>query len=151
MLNIAIGADHGGYALKEKLKNSGNHEIKWIDVGAFNEQSSNYTEFAHAVAQKVQNHEVDLGILICRSGIGVSITANRYKGVYAALCLNKSMAMSARTHNNSNILCLAADYISFDQAQEMVSVFVSTAFESGGRHEMRVRAIDDLNEKSYDD
>ncbi len=146
IMRIAIGADHGGYTLKEKIKIA-KGEIKWVDVGAFNDDSSNYAEFAHAVAKKVQNHEVDFGILICRSGIGVSIAANRHKGVYAALCFNKLMATSARSHNNANILCFAADYTSFDQAQEMVQAFLSTVFESGGRHEVRVKTIDDLTGK----
>lgn len=150
MFSIAIGADHGGFDLKEKIKDSEGEKIKWIDVGTFDQQSSNYAEFAHLVAQKVQAHEADVGILICRSGIGVSITANRYKGVYAALCFNKSMAMSARTHNNANVLCIAADYTSFEQAQEMVHAFLSTPFETGGRHQFRVETIDGVNEELYD-
>jgi ribose 5-phosphate isomerase B len=80
----------------------------------------------------------------------VSITANRYKGVYAALCLNKSMAQSARTHNNANILCIAADYTSFEQAQEMIQIFLSATFETGGRHELRVETIDGVNDELYD-
>lgn len=139
-MRIAIGADHGGYVLKEKIKSDITAE--WIDVGAFNEESSNYPEFAQKVAEKVQSNEADFGIVICRSGIGVSIAANRYKNIYAALCFNKAMAASARSHNNANILCLAADYISYDDAKEMICLFLSTAFEAGGRHEFRVKSID---------
>jgi ribose 5-phosphate isomerase B len=138
-MRIAIGADHGGYALKEKIKLG--VAAEWIDVGAFNEESSNYAEFAQAVAEKVQAHEADFGIIICRSGIGVSIAANRYKNIYAALCINHAMAISARTHNNANVLCIAADYTSYEEAQEMIHLFLSTAFEAGGRHEIRVRSI----------
>ena len=115
-------------------------------MGAFNTESSNYAEFAQLVAQKVQSHEADFGIVICRSGIGVSIAANRYKGIYAALCFNNSMAISARTHNTANILCIAADYTSFEEAQEMIHLFLSTAFEAGGRHETRVKSIDPENQ-----
>lgn len=147
MVRIAIGADHGGYALKEKIKEACAGKIEWVDVGTFNEESSNYVEFAQDVAKKVQKHEADFGILICRSGIGVSIAANRYKNIYAALCFNRSMALSARSHNNANILCLAADYTSFDQAQEMIQVFLSTAFELGGRHELRVKTIENFEYK----
>lgn len=150
MVSIAIGADHGGFALKEKIKKF-NDSIQWVDVGAFDTESSNYAEFAHLVAQKVQNHHVDLGILICRSGIGVSITANRYRGVYAALCLNKSMVLSARAHNNANILCMAADYVSFEEAQEMIKVFLSASFEAGGRHEFRINTIDGFDVELYND
>ncbi|MEI7493036.1 MAG: RpiB/LacA/LacB family sugar-phosphate isomerase [Alphaproteobacteria bacterium] len=140
-MRIAIGADHGGYVLKEKIK-SADSVNQWIDVGAFNAESSNYAEFAQLVAQKVQSREVDFGIIICRSGIGVSIAANRHKGIYAALCLSNSMAISARTHNNANVLCIAADYTSFAEAQEMIRLFLSTAFEAGGRHEARFKSID---------
>lgn len=144
MVCIAIGADHGGYATKEKIKSEIASEWvdKWIDVGAFNKEVSNYAEFAQKIAEKIQNHEADFGILICRSGIGVSIAANRYKNIYAALCLNKSMAISARSHNNANILCIAADYTSFEEIQEMIYAFLSTTFEVGGRHEVRVKSID---------
>ena len=145
-MRIAIGADHGGYALKEKIKSA--IPAEWIDVGTYNEESANYAEFAQAVAKKVQVHEADLGILICRSGIGVSIAANRYKNIYAALCFNNAMATSARSHNNANILCIAADYISFEETQEMIRLFLSTAFEAGGRHEARVKSIDPKNQSS---
>ena len=141
-MRIAIGADHGGYALKEKIK-SADSVNQWIDIGAFNTESSNYAEFAQLVAQKVQSHEADFGIIICRSGRGVSLAANRYKGIYAALCFNNSMAISARTHNNANVLCIAADYTSFAETQEMIRLFLSTAFEAGGRHETRFKSIDE--------
>lgn len=139
-MRIAIGGDHGGYPLKEKIKLG--VAAEWIDVGAFNAESSNYAEFSQAVAEKVQTNEADFGIIICRSGIGVSIAANRYKNIYAALCFNNAMAVSARSHNNANILCIAADYTSYDEAREMIRLFLSTAFEAGGRHETRVRSID---------
>ncbi len=137
---IAIGADHGGYHLKQQIMSR--VVAKWVDVGAFDQASSNYAEFAQKVAQAVQNHEVDYGIVICRSGIGVTIAANRYKHVYAALCLNELMAKSARLHNNANLLCLAADYTTADQAIEMIEVFLTTAFATGSRHEQRVNSID---------
>jgi RpiB/LacA/LacB family sugar-phosphate isomerase len=139
MKRIAIGADHGGYNLKQQIMTEIN--ASWTDVGAFNQENSSYVVFAKAVCEKIKNHEVDFGIIICRSGIGVSITANRYKHIYAALCLNNAMAKSARIHNNANVLCIAADYTSVDQAVEMINTFLSTNFESGGRHEQRVNSI----------
>ena len=141
MKRIAIGSDHGGYDLKQQIKEI--ISADWMDVGAFNQESSSYVEFAKKVSEKVQNNEVDYGIIICRSGIGVSIVANRYKQVYAALCLNNSMAQSARSHNNANVLCIAADYTSLDRSLEMIETFLSTSFESGGRHEQRFNKIND--------
>ncbi len=140
MKSIAIGSDHGGYKLKQEIISR--ISANWIDMGAFNDESSNYAEFAKKVAEKVQSKDVACGIVICRSGIGVSIAANRYKGVYAALCLNNSMAKSARSHNNANVLCLASDYTSADQAIEMIKIFLTTDFETGSRHEQRVLSID---------
>ena len=141
MKRIAIGSDHGGYDLKQQIKEK--ISADWIDVGAFNKESSSYVEFAKKVSEKVQNNEVDYGIIICRSGVGVSIVANRYKQIYAALCLNNAMAKSARSHNNANVLCIAADYTSLDQSLEMIKTFLSTHFESGGRHEQRFNKIND--------
>ncbi len=143
MKRIAIGSDHGGYSLKQEIMERVSAD--WVNVGAFNQESSSYVEFAKAVSNKIQNHEVDFGIIICRSGIGVSIVANRYKQVYAALCLNNSTAKSARTHNNANVLCIAADYTPVDQAVEMIKIFLSTDFEAGGRHEDRFNSINDDN------
>ncbi len=143
MKRIAIGSDHGGYNLKKEIKKR--ISADWIDVGAFNQESSSYVEFAKAVSNKVQHHEVDFGIIICRSGIGVSIVANRYKQVYAALCFNNYMAQSARSHNNANVLCIAADYTTVDQAVEMIEIFLSTDFESGSRHEDRFNSINNDN------
>lgn len=136
---IAIGSDHGGFDLKQQIQTK--IFADWVDVGAFDQKSSSYVEFAKKVSEKVQNKEVDYGIIICRSGIGVSIVANRYKQVYAALCLNNSMAKSARSHNNANVLCIAADYTSLEQALEMIETFLVTPFESGGRHEQRFNSI----------
>lgn len=143
MTQIAIGSDHGGYILKQEIMKK--ISADWVDVGTFNQESSSYVEFAKAVSMKVQNREVNFGIIICRSGIGVSIVANRYKQVYAALCLNNSMVKSARIHNNANVLCLAADYTAVDQAVEMVKIFLSTNFEIGGRHEDRFNSINNDN------
>ncbi|MCX7342599.1 MAG: RpiB/LacA/LacB family sugar-phosphate isomerase [Proteobacteria bacterium] len=139
MKRIAIGSDHGGYILKQEIMERVSAD--WINVGTFNQESSSYVEFAKAVSSKIQNHEVDFGIIICRSGIGVSIVANRYKQVYAALCLNNSMAKSARTHNNANVLCIAADYTTVEEAVEMIKIFLSTDFEAGTRHEDRFNSI----------
>ena len=141
-LKIAIGADHGGFELKEKiveyLKQEG---ISYKDFGTYSEESCDYPVEAKMVAQEVANENFDKGILVCGSGIGVSIVANKVKGIRAALCWNLPTATSARTHNDSNILCLGARQLDEELALQMVDVWLKTDFE-GGRHQRRVDMID---------
>jgi ribose 5-phosphate isomerase B len=141
MPKIAIGADHAGFELKEKmaewLKRSG-FESK--DFGTYSSESTDYPDFAHPVALAVEKKECDLGILICGSGNGVAITANKHQGVRAAICWNEELASLARQHNDANILCLPARYISGDLAMKIADKFLSSSFE-GGRHERRVKKI----------
>lgn len=138
---IPIGADHAGFQLKEiitnHLKNKG-FEVE--DFGCYSEESIDYPDFGHPVASKVEENVGTLGILICGSGNGINMTANKHQGVRSALCWNKEVASLAREHNNANILALPARFISTEEALEMVDVFLSTAFE-GGRHELRVNKI----------
>src|SRR6476659_11450139 len=137
-LPIIIGADHAGFeykaVVKEYLESEG---WKVIDKGTYSTESVDYPDFAHPVAYAVENGEAAAGVLICGSGIGVSISANRHKGVRAALCWLPEVASLSRQHNNANVICLPARLVSTDEAKEMVYTFLNTAFE-GGRHERRV-------------
>lgn len=138
---IAIGGDHAGYAYKErlvkKLQEDG-FEVK--DFGPSSDASVDYPDFAHPLATFVEEGKADLGILICGSGNGVAITANKHKDIRAALCWNKELAMLSRQHNNANVLCLPARFVAYELAEEIVDVFMETGFE-GGRHGRRVDKI----------
>lgn len=138
---IPIGADHAGFHLKQALitylTNKG-YEVK--DFGCHSDASIDYPDYAHPVATMVEENEEMLGILICGSGNGISMTANKHQGVRSALCWKKEIAELARQHNDANILTLPARFISEEEAKEMVDVFFSTAFE-GGRHQGRVDKI----------
>ena len=138
---IPIGADHAGFQLKETLKKhliSKGYEVN--DFGCYSEESIDYPEFAHPVAEMVEQNKGMLGILICGSGNGISMSANKHQGIRSALCWKTEVAELARLHNDANILTLPARFISEDEAIEMVDVFFSTAFE-GGRHQKRVDKI----------
>lgn len=145
---VVIGSDHGGYKLKEEVKKYFEEAgIEYEDVGAYSEESVNYPEFAEKVAKKVQDKKAETGILICRSGIGMSIVANKFKGVRCAPCYNETTAKFARMHNNANILGLGADYVSVNDAICIVRMFIATQFE-GGRHEERVKLISEIENKN---
>jgi ribose 5-phosphate isomerase B len=138
---IPIGADHAGYQLKEHLINyleGKGYELK--DYGCFSEESIDYPDFGHPVANLVESTEGMLGILICGSGNGINMTANKHQGVRSALCWKKELAELARQHNNANIIALPARFISNNEAEEMVDAFLTTEFE-GGRHQKRVDKI----------
>ncbi|MFN5920127.1 MAG: ribose 5-phosphate isomerase B [Bacteroidota bacterium] len=140
-MKIVIGGDHAGFVYKGKIKaylESLGHTV--TDVGPYSEDSVDYPDFAHPLAEAVEKGVCDLGILICGSGNGVAITANKHQGVRAALCWNEELGALARQHNDANVLCLPARFISADTAQAIVSVFITTAFE-GGRHLNRVNKI----------
>ncbi len=140
-LIIPIGADHAGFNLKEKvikhLKSKG-FEIE--DFGCYSEDSIDYPDFGHPVASMVEENDGMKGILICGSGNGINMTANKHQGVRSALCWKKEIAELARLHNNANILALPARFISENEAIEMIDVFFTTEFE-GGRHQLRVNKI----------
>ncbi len=140
-MKIAIGADHAGFSLKENLKKylqAQGHEVK--DFGPDSEASVDYPDYAHPVANSVEKKEVELGILMCGSGNGINMTANKHAGIRAALCWNSEIAKLSRQHNNANILTLPARFIEEAEAKKCVDVFLSTPFE-GGRHEGRVKKI----------
>jgi ribose 5-phosphate isomerase B len=140
-MKIAIGNDHAGteykFAIIDLLKERG---IEVINHGTDEESSVDYPDFVHPVAKAVENGDVDFGILLCGSANGVSMTANKYQKIRAALCWNKEIVTLARQHNNANILSLPARFISKPQALEMVKSFLDTPFE-GGRHQGRVDKI----------
>jgi ribose 5-phosphate isomerase B len=138
---IAIGSDHAGYEYKsmiiEMLEGRG---LQVKDFGTNSPGSVDYPDFAHPVSAAVENDEAACGILICGSANGVAITANKHQGIRAAICWNNEVARLARQHNNANIICLPARFVSPPSAEEMVNLFLSTEFE-GGRHQKRVAKI----------
>ena len=144
-MKIAIGSDHAGLRLK-KLIMEHFKEIQFEDVGTFSEESCDYPDYAAAVAARVASRAVDSGIVVCGSGIGVSISANKIKGIRAALCVNCYMAEMSRRHNDANVLALGARVIGDDVALRIVDVWVKTAFE-GGRHQRRIDKIAEIEKR----
>ena len=139
--SIIIASDHAGFLMKEKVKFFLNKsKIKSLDLGTFSEERVDYPDYAKKLALSVKKKS-SFGILICGSGIGVSIAANRFKKIRAAVCYNQLSASLARKHNNANVLCLGARLISLKNAQKIVYTFISTKFE-GGRHTNRVKKLD---------
>lgn len=140
-MNIVIGNDHAGVDLKEAIISFlKGREIEYINVGSNSKESVDYPDFAHPVSEQVNKKEVDFGILICGSGNGVAMTANKHPNVRAALCWDAEIATLSRKHNNANILCLPARYISQEKALNIVEVFINESFE-GERHERRINKI----------
>ena len=140
-LPIAIGADHAGFEYKEELKKMLAAQGWTIDdKGTYSLDSVDYPDFAHPVAIMVEEGKAAAGILVCGSGNGVCMTANKHAGIRAALCWNEEIVSLSRQHNNANVLCLPARFISLEKAEAMTNVFLSTPFE-GGRHERRVEKI----------
>ena len=140
-MRIALGTDHGGTSLKDalvKYLTDAGYSVK--DCGCSGCDSVDYPEYGFPVAEGVSSGMYDRGIVICKSGIGMSIVANKVKGIRAALCLNAEMASSSRKHNNANVLVLPAMYLSDDDAMSIVSVWLETDFE-GGRHQKRLDLI----------
>lgn len=138
---IPIGADHAGFQLKEVIReylNEKGYEVR--DFGCYSEESIDYPDFGHPVASMVEENVGMLGILICGSGNGINMTANKHQGIRSALCWKKEIAALARQHNNANILALPARFIDIDEAKEMVDIFLTTDFE-GGRHQNRIDKI----------
>ncbi|HRN46653.1 MAG TPA: ribose 5-phosphate isomerase B [Niabella sp.] len=138
---IAIGSDHAGFEMKELLISYlEGKDLKYKDFGTYSAEPADYPDFAHPVAKAVEAGENAFGILLCGSGNGVCITANKHQGIRAALCWDAEIASLARRHNNANIICIPARFVSEYVAEEMVDVFVNTEFE-GGRHANRVNKM----------
>jgi sugar-phosphate isomerases, RpiB/LacA/LacB family len=145
-MNIAIGADHRGVLAKNEIQRSigevvGDKQVRWVDVGCFSDAYCDYPIFAQQVVMAIRNGTADLGVLVCGTGAGMAIAANRFAGIYAALVWTNDLARKAREHDNANILVLPADYITAEQATAMVKVWLAASFE-GGRHQNR---IDEIN------
>ena len=141
MFKIAFGADHAGFLLKEELISyirTLGHQAK--DLGTFSEERADYPDFAHAVSKAVEDKVVDIGILVCGSGNGVCITANRHPKVRAVLAWLPEIASLGKQHNNANVLCIPARYVDQNQAEQITLAFLTAEFE-GGRHQQRVEKI----------
>ncbi len=145
MPTIFIGADHGGYKIKKQVKLWLNQKlIPFNDLGADSEDSCDYPIFAQKVGRAVVENQ-GKGILICRSGQGMSIAANKIKGIRACLAWNPEVAIKSREHNDANVLCLPADYISNDDSVSIVKAWLSTPFSDEIRHIKRIRMLDEIN------
>ncbi len=141
-MKIAIGSDHAAYEAKDRLKvflASAGHQI--VDVGTDSTESCDYPDYAAAVSRSVQSGAVDRGVLICGTGIGMSIAANRFSGVRAALCYTEELASLSRLHNDANVLCMGARTQSIDSMQSILKVWLNTDWE-GDRHARRLGKIE---------
>ena len=144
---IAIGSDHGGFELKEYLKKYLDKKgVKYKDFGTFSTESCDYPDFGSKVGAAVGYGDFEKGLLICTTGIGMSIVANKYCGVRAALCYNVDSAKYSRGHNDSNILVLGAKYVKKGLAKKILAAFLETDFEAG-RHERRVNKIRNIEDR----
>ncbi len=142
-MKIVIGSDHAGYRLKESVKNfliGKGMDVE--DVGTHSEESADYPLYAEKVARYIQDGKAERGILICGTGIGMSISANKFRGIRASLCTNEYMARMSRRHNNANILCLGSRVVGEDLALSIVSAWLDEEFE-GGRHLKRLTIIEE--------
>jgi RpiB/LacA/LacB family sugar-phosphate isomerase len=147
-MKIALGADHRGYKVKDKIiKHLESKGYETEDFGTNSEESVDYTDYAIKVGESVARNKSDRGILVCWTGIGMCIAANKVKGVRAASCLNKEAAQLTKQHNDSNVLCISAKFTPEDQLLEIVDTWIETEFE-GGRHLRRVKKITDYEKSS---
>lgn len=136
---VAIAADHGGFRYKDAIIAKFD-QIEWLDLGTNSPDSVDYPDFAHALAAKIAAVEVETGIILCGTGIGISIAANRHPEIRAALCFNSTMARLTRQHNDANVLALGERIIGLETAFDIVEAFLDTEFE-GGRHSRRIEKI----------
>ena len=150
MKKIVVGADHGGFVLKEKIKifleEKGKYKVD--DVGTFSEGPCDYPQFGYKAAEKVSAKKAYRGIIICKSGVGMAIVANKLPGVRAAVCTTEKDALSARQHNDTNVLVLAAAKTDYTKARKIAKVWLDTSAEKG-RHARRVRQIRELETKLF--
>lgn len=139
-MKIYIGSDHAGFDLKERIKMLFEGKFEIVDVGTDSSESVDYPDFAHPVAEGVLKETDGVGVLICGTGNGMAMTANKHAGIRAALCWSPEIAALAKQHNNANILVLPARFISYETAVETVNAFFNAVFE-GGRHQRRIEKI----------
>lgn len=145
---IAIGADHGGYELKEEIKKYFDEKgIEYKDFGCYSKERVDYPDVAKDLSKAVQRKECERGILICRSGYGMSMVANKFKGIRSAPCFEETAAKFSRMHNDSNVLALGADYVTINQAICIVRMWLATEFE-GGRHQERLNLIAEIEKEN---
>jgi len=138
---VAIGGDHAGFECKQSLINHLNSSgFDLQDFGTFSEESTDYADYAHPLSSAVEKGEFEFGILVCGSGNGVCMTANKHQGIRAALVWTEELAALARQHNDANVICIPGRFVSGDLAKKMVDLFLNTPFE-GGRHKRRVNKI----------
>ena len=145
---IAIGSDHGGLKLKEEIKKYlDEKQMKYIDVGCHSEENVDYPNIAKEVALKISSNECQNGILICRSGIGMSIVANKFKGVRCAKCNSEEEAKFSKMHNDANVITMGADYLTTEEAIRIIRIWIATQFE-GGRHSRRIDLITEIEKQN---
>ena len=145
-MKIAIGCDHGGFELKEAVRGYlEERQIPYEDFGAYNTDSVDYAPIAAKAARAVAAGQADFGVLVCSTGIGISMAANKVKGIRAALCTNEFCTEMPRRHNNANILCMGGKVIDKETAVKLVDIFLHTEFE-GGRHQRRIDQIAQIEE-----
>lgn len=146
---IAIASDHRGYKMKEEIKKYfQDHEIEYKDYGTFSEERVDYPEKAKEVALAIQEGKVEKGILICGTGLGMSIAANKFKGIRCTVCYSEDVARYAKKHNDSNILALGAEVNTISQVIEIIRVWLATEFE-GERHKRRIEMIKEIENKNF--
>jgi ribose 5-phosphate isomerase B len=149
-MKIAIAADHAGFSLKEALRerlSAAGHEL--MDFGAFSGESTDYPDYALAVAERVASGDAVRGILVCSTGIGMSIAANKVAGIRAALAANEEGVQLTRAHNDANVIALGARFLSTDDAARLVDIFLTTEFDGGARHARRIEKIADIERMNY--
>ena len=147
-MKIAIGCDHGGFELKEAVRGYlEERQIPYEDFGAYNTDSVDYAPIAAKAARAVAAGQADFGVLVCSTGIGISMAANKVKGIRAALCTNEFCAEMTRRHNNANMLAMGAFLTPPQLAHRIIDIFLTTEFESGGRHERRVNRLAELEKE----
>ncbi len=139
-MKISIGADHRGFKLKQAIVEHFG-DVEWLDVGTHDEQRTDYPLYAQRVCKAISDGGAQAGILICGSGVGVSIAANRFKGIYAALCWNADVARLAKEHDGANVLVLPSDFVTSEQAFEMIKAWRDAVFK-GGRYQERLEMMD---------
>ncbi len=145
---LAIGCDHGGYKLKEEIvSHLKANSVEFKDFGVFEEKSVDYPDIASDVCKSILSGECENGILVCGTGIGISIAANKHKGIRAAVCSDEFSAKFTRLHNDANVLCLGGRVVGPGLACELVDIFLSTGFE-GGRHALRVNKITEIENQN---
>ena len=146
---IAIGCDHGGLAIKNAVINyMKENGIAYHDYGCYTDESVDYPVYAYQVAKSVADGNAELGIICCGTGIGVSMAANKIKGIRAAVCTDEFCAEMTRRHNNANIMCMGGRVIDEEKAVKLASIFLNTPFD-GGRHEKRVNMITEIENDSF--